>query len=299
MSPEQLRAKLRGPIGFPITPFGADLSLDIDAFRRNLRLMLEHPLAAVVAAGGTGELYSLTADEHRQVIAAAVEECAGRMLVIAGTGYNTAIGAMLARQATDAGADGILIFPPYYPGADDDGLFDYYRIVASATPLGALIYSRDWFHPTPAFVERLTAIPTLIAWKEGQADIRRLQMIRSRVGDRLCWIGGAGDDMVPAYYSTGIRAFTSSIAAIAPAVAVQLHEAASAGDAATVARLMDGWVVPLYAFRARRRGYEVTVMKELLNIMGLPGGRVRPPLPDLAAPDLAELRQLAARWQSV
>ena len=298
MAPDQLRAKLRGPIGFPITPFADDLSLDLDAFRRNLRIMVAHPLAAIVAAGGTGELYSLTPEEHRQVVAAAVDECAGRMPVIAGTGYNTSLGALLAQQANEVGADGVLIFPPYYPGADEDGLFEYYRIVAAATPLGSLIYSRDWFHPSPAFVERLTAIPTLIAWKEGQADIRRLQMIRSRVGDRLCWIGGAGDDMVPAYYATGIRAFTSSISAIAPAMAVQLHEAASSGDTTTLARLMEDYVVPLYAFRARRRGYEVTVMKELLTRLGLPGGRVRPPLPALTEQDRAELVEFALTIKS-
>jgi 5-dehydro-4-deoxyglucarate dehydratase len=285
-------------IGFPVTPFAADLSVDLDALRKNVRFMLQQPMAAIVAAGGTGELYSLTPSEHLDVVKVCVAE-AGQVPVIAGAGYNTALGALLARQAAAAGASGILLFPPYYPGAEEDGLFEYYRAVAGATPLGALIYSRDWFHPGAAFVERLAEIPTLIAWKEGQADIRRLQMIQARLGDRLAWIGGAGDDMVPAYYALGIRAFTSSISNVAPGIAVQLHQAASDGDAATLARLMESYVVPLYAFRARRRGYEVTVMKELMTLIGLSGGRVRPPLPDLAAADLADLRQLAARWQSV
>ena len=299
MSPDELRAKLRGAIGFPVTPFAADLSLDVDALRANIRIMLQHPLAAIVAAGGTGELYSLTPGEHLRVIEAAVQESAGRVPIIAGAGYNTGIGTQLAAQAADAGADGILIFPPYYPGAEEDGLFEYYRTIASATDLGVLIYSRDWFHPSPAFVERLTTIANLIAWKEGQADIRRLQMIQSRVGNRLHWIGGAGDDMVPAYYSTGIRAFTSSIATIAPALAVQLHEAGSSGDTATLSRLMDSFVVPLYAFRARRRGHEVTVMKELMNLMGLAGGHVRPPLTPLVDLERTELGRLAAVFKTL
>ena len=70
-----------------------------------------------------------------------------------------------------------------------------------------LIYSRDWADFTPAMVERLSAIPTLVAWKDGQGDIRRLQAIMNRVGDRLQWIGGAGDDMVAAYYSIGVERF--------------------------------------------------------------------------------------------
>ncbi len=171
-----------------------------------------------------------------------------------------------------------------------------YRRIGEATSLGLLVYSRDWVHPGPAAVARLAAgIPTLVGWKDGQGDIRRLQALRSHVGDRLHWIGGAGDDMVPAYYSTGIRAFTSSIANIAPHLAVQLHEAAARGDAQTLQPLMD-LIVPLYALRAKRRGYEVTVMKALMNLMGLAGGRVRAPLPELDAQHLTEVRTLAALW---
>lgn len=296
MTPDVLRTKLHGAIGFPITPFSKDMSLDVAGLRSNLRVMLEHPLAGVVAAGGTGELYSLTPAEHLAVVRAAVEEAAGRVPVIAGVGYNSVLGAELAQQAATAGADGILAFPPYYPAAEDDGLFEYYRAIGEATPLGMLIYSRDWFHPGAALVDRLATLPTLVAWKDGQGDIRRLQILMSRVGDRLCWIGGAGDDMVPAYYALGIRAFTSSIVNISPAMAVQLHELASAGDATTLPRLMEEFVVPLYALRGRRRGYEVTIMKELMNRLGLAGGWVRPPLAHLREEEAAELTAFAARW---
>jgi 5-dehydro-4-deoxyglucarate dehydratase len=298
MEPDALRSRLQGAIAFPVTPFDENLALDSEGFRRNLRLMLQHPLAAIVVAGGTGELYSLSPGEHLALVREAVEEAGGRIPIIAGTGYNVPLGVRLAKQAADAGAAGILAFPPYYPGADDDGLHAYYRAIADATPLGLLIYSRDWFHPGAAFVERLTEIPTLVAWKEGQGDIRRLQMLRGRVGDRLGWVGGAGDDMVPAYYAIGLRAFTSSIANVAPAIAVQLHGLASAGDAAGLARLMESLVIPLYTLRARRRGYEVTVVKELMNRMGLAGGVVRPPLPRLAPADAGAIDAIAELFKS-
>ena len=297
ISASDLKSALRGAIVFPVTPFTDDLTLDLEGFRKNLRAMLAHPIVAVVAAGGTGELYSLSPDEHLRVVQAAVEETGGKVPVIAGVGFNVPIASSLARQSADAGAAGILAFPPYYPQADDEGLLEYYRAIGAATPLGLLIYSRDWVHPGPAAVARLAAaIPTLIAWKDGQGDIRRLQALRAHVGDRLQWIGGAGDDMVPAYYSIGIRAYTSSISNVAPHIAVQLHEVGSAGDAKTMERLQSDLIVPLYALRARRRGYEVTVMKAMMNLMGLAGGRVRPPLPELQAEHLTELRALTERW---
>jgi 5-dehydro-4-deoxyglucarate dehydratase len=299
MTPDELRAKLHGPIAFPVTPFRKDLSLDLDGLRKNVQAMLSHPPAALVAAGGTGELYSLTPAEHESVVRTTVEVTAGKVPVIAGAGFGTAIGAELARQSARAGASGILAFPPYYPNADEEGLFEYYRAIGDATPLGMLVYSRDWVHPGPSFVERLTTLPTLIAWKEGQGDIRRLQTIMRVVRDRLCWVGGAGDDLVPAYYSVGIRAFTSSVANVAPRLAWQLHEAAAKGDAAVLRGLMDDFITPLYALRARRKGYEVTVMKVLMDRLGLAGGPVRPPLPTLAAGDAAALDALVEAMSTV
>jgi 5-dehydro-4-deoxyglucarate dehydratase len=299
MQPDELRSRLHGVIAFPVTPFRADLSLDLDGLRNNLRALVAHPLAAVVAAGGTGELYSLTPAEHLEVVRTTVEEVHGRMPMIAGVGFNARLAAELAAQSARAGASGILAFPPYYPNAEEDGLLEYYRTIGRATPLGLLVYSRDWFHPAPPFVQRLAQIPTLIAWKEGQADIRRLQAITARVGDRLLWVGGAGDDLVPAYYALGIRAFTSSIANVAPRLALELHERASRGGDAELARLMSELVVPLYALRARRRGYEVTVVKALMNLLGLAGGPVRPPLVELRPEELGELRALVPRWQAL
>lgn len=299
MKPDVLRSKLHGVIAFPVTPFKPDLSLDVAALRQNMRVMLRHPLAAIVAPGGTGEIYSLTAAEHLEIVHVAVEEAAGQVPVLAGAAFNPAMAVQLATQAAGAGADGILAFPSYYPHAESEGVLDYYRAIGDATGLGLLIYARDWFHPDPRTVERLTSIETLIAWKDGQGDIRRLQAIMQRVGDRLLWIGGAGDDMVPAYYALGIRTFTSSIANHAPGLSLQLHEAASNGDAARLKTLMHDTVLPLYALRGRRKGYEVSVMKALMDLLGLRGGPVRPPLVMPKPEEIEELRAMLPRWRGV
>ena len=298
MHPTDLRNKLQGVIAFPITPFKRDLSLDLDGLRRNLRALSKDLVCAVVAPAGTGEIHSLSLDEHRAVLETTIEEVNGALPVICGVGFNPAIATEMARAAAAAGASGLLAFPPYYPNPDDDGLVAYYGSLAAATPLGMLIYSRDWFHPSPALVERLAhSIPNLIAWKEGQADVRRLQMMRQRLGDRLHWIGGAGDDMVPGYYSIGIRTFTSSIANVAPRLSLRLHELASAGHSAELDGLMNDLVVPLYALRGRRKGYEVAAMKTMMELIGLAGGPVRPPLVDLRPDEIDSLRQTLERWR--
>lgn len=298
-TPNELRTKLHeGVIAFPITPFNEDLSLNLDGLRHNLTKLREHSLCAVVAAGGTGEVYSLTPAEYAEVVRLTVEVIGGKAPIIAGVGFNQPLAVEMAKQAAAAGADGILALPPYYPNADDEGMLSYYRSIGEATDLGLLIYSRDWANFSPAQVAGLAArIPTLVAWKDGQADIRRYQMIINHVGDRLYWIGGAGDDMVPGYYSLGIRTYTSSIATVAPKLSLKLHEVAAAGRGEELNRLMSELVVPLYALRARRKGYEVSAMKTLMDMVGLRGGPVRPPLVEVRPEEREELKAILEKWQ--
>ena len=172
------------------------------------RSMAQHPFCALVAAGGTGELYSLSPAEHADVVRATVEAAGGRMPVIAGVGGSVAIapraGAARRRSAGAARHSG--------PAA----LLSARRRGRAARLLRGdrrrhrsrlLVYSRDWVNPGPAFVERLA---------ERFADADRLEGRPGRhapLPDRharrratACyWIGGAGDDLVGAYYRLGIR----------------------------------------------------------------------------------------------
>jgi len=298
MQPNELRKKLHGVISFPVTPFKKDLSLDLDGLRKNLRAVLEHPLCAVIAPAGTGEFHCLSPAEHLAVVKTVVAEVNGRVPVLTGVGINPPMATEQAKQAAAAGVNGILAFPPYYQSMDDDGLIAYYKGIADATRLGLIIYSRDWVNPSPALVEKMAQqIPTLFAWKDGQGDIRRYQMIRQRVGDRLHWIGGAGDDAVPGYYSIGIRTFTSSIANVAPKLSLRLHELAAVGHSAELAKLMNELIVPLYALRTKRKGYEVSAMKAMMDMIGLAGGPVRPPLVDLRPEEIDALKANLKLWK--
>ena len=111
------------------------------------------------------------------------------------------------------------------------------------------------------------------------------------------WIGGAGDDMVPGYYSIGIRTYTSSIANVAPRLSLRLHELASAHNSDELSKLMSELVVPLYALRGRRKGYEVSVMKAMMDMIGLVGGPVRPPLVEVRPDELESLRAITEHWR--
>lgn len=300
MTPQEYCKQFKGVFGFPVTPFRKDLSLDLDALARNVDEMTRHPFCAIVAAGGTGELYSMNPQEVEDVVRVTVQATAGRMPVVAGTGFNTAIGCDMARRVERAGADCILVLPPYYVSAPETGLFDYYRAIGEASSLPLMVYSRDWAIFTPEMVARLCdRVPTLGAWKDGQGDGRKYQRIMNYNGDRLAWFGGLGDDCVPTYFAAGVQAYTSSISNIAPRVSLALAEAGMARDFARLDALMSKYVHPLYALRERAKGYEVAAMKVAMEILGMPAGPVRPPLMNCRPQDVEDLQQLMKVYEDM
>ena len=295
-----LKERMRGVLGFPLTPFHQDLSVDADALAANVDEMARHPYCALVAAGGMGEIYSLTPDEIVEVVRVTVEATAGRMPVVAGLAFNAAIGAELARRLEKAGADCLLVLPPYYAQAPEQGMVEYYAAIANASGLPLMLYSRGWASFSPQQVARLAdRIPTLQLWKDGQGDTRKFQRIMQHVGDRLVWLGGLGDDCVPAYFSLGVQAYTSSISNIAPKLSVMLGEAGIAGDFGRLNTLREKYVHPLYAIRERSHGYEVAVMKEAMEILGRRAGPVRPPLVACEPQDVEDIRRLMEVYRDV
>jgi 5-dehydro-4-deoxyglucarate dehydratase len=255
--------------------------------------MAQHPFCAIVSAGGTGELYSLSVDEIEQVVATTVKAVNGRMPVVAGTGFNAAIGSEIARRAERAGSACLLALPPYYIAAPEEGLFAFYEAIGKASGLPLMVYSRDWAVFTPEMVARLAdRVPSLVGWKDGQGDVRRYQRIMSYNGDRLAWFGGLGDDCVPGYFAIGVQAFTSSISNIAPQLSLALADAGLNRQWDRLTYLMQRYVNPLYALRERARGYEVAMMKDAMELLGMPAGPVRPPLMNTRPNDLDDLRKV-------
>src|SRR5579872_3117799 len=139
-SPEELRARLNGLFAFPVTPFGEDGQINVAPFRELLQQMLKFKPAALFVCGGTGEFVSLDLSEYRTLVKVAVEAVEGRAPVVAGAGYGTRMAVEFVAAAAEAGADGVLVLPPYLLNAEQDGLFEHYRAIANSTPLGIIIY---------------------------------------------------------------------------------------------------------------------------------------------------------------
>ncbi|MDE3240310.1 MAG: dihydrodipicolinate synthase family protein, partial [Paracoccaceae bacterium] len=139
MTPSDLKTALgAGLLSFPVTPFGADGSFNAAVYQEHVNWLSGFDAAALFAAGGTGEFFSLAPSEI-PVIVRAAKEAAGSTPIVSGCGYGTEMAVAIARDAEKAGADGILLLPHYLIDAPQDGLFDHIRRVCDSVGIGVMV----------------------------------------------------------------------------------------------------------------------------------------------------------------
>ncbi|MYS23566.1 5-dehydro-4-deoxyglucarate dehydratase [Streptomyces sp. DvalAA-14] len=294
-----LADRLDGLLFFPVTAFGPDGSLDLDVFRAHVRAGVDAGAAAVFACCGTGEFHALTPQEFGACVAAAVEAAAGRVPVVAGAGYGTALAVQYARLAEEAGADGLLAMPPYLVVADQPGLLRHYTALAAGTSLDVIVYQRDNAVFTPETVVELAQVPNIIGLKDGCGDLDLMQRIISAVrtelpGRDFLYFNGLPTAELTglAYRGIGVLLYSSAVFAFSPEIALAFHRALTTGDDATVNRLLDGFYRPLVNLRNQGRGYAVSLVKAGVRLRGLDVGEVRPPLSEPSPAHTKELAEL-------
>ncbi|MEV5354770.1 5-dehydro-4-deoxyglucarate dehydratase [Streptomyces sp. NPDC052693] len=294
-----------GPLFFPVTAYGPDGSVDLDAYRTHVRDGVAAGAAAVFACCGTGEFHALTPEEFEQCVRVAVEAAEGRVPVVAGAGYGTALAVRYARLARAAGADGLLAMPPYLVVAAQEGLLRHYRELAAATTLPVIVYQRDNAVFTPRTVVELARTDGIIGLKDGLGDLDLMQRIVSAVrtespGDFLYFNGlPTAEQTQLAYRALGVTLYSSAVFCFAPEVALAFHRALRTGDDDLVERLLDGFYRPFVELRAAGRGYAVSLVKAGVRLRGLDVGEVRPPLHEPAEEHVKQLAELIERGRAL
>ncbi|MEU1510653.1 5-dehydro-4-deoxyglucarate dehydratase [Streptomyces sp. NPDC005811] len=283
-----------GVLSFPLTSFHEDGSLDPDGFRAHVAGRLAAGPGGLFPACGTGEFFSLDEDEYRTVVRIAVEEAAGRVPVVAGTGYGWAQAARFARIAEQEGADALLVLPHYLVAAPQDGLVAQLEQLAARTRLPLVAYQRGQVAYGVDAFRRITAIPTVVGLKDGHSDLDRLQRLTLAAPEGFLFFNGAATAEIQAraYATVGVPAYSSAVHAFAPEIAGAFFTALRDGDAGTVDKLLRAFYVPLVELRDRAPGYAVSLVKAAARLRGAPVGPVRAPLTDPSAADLADLRTL-------
>lgn len=294
MDPARLKTVLgSGLLAFPVTHFRADGSFDEAPYRASIASNIENEAVALFAPGGTGEFFSLTLDECRAVVRAAIGEAKGRLPIIAGVGYGTAMAVEFASAAEQEGADGILVLPQYLLNVEQEGLYRHIDAVCRAVKIGVIVYNRDNCIFAAETLERLAEKhPNLIGFKDGHGDVEQLVRVRQCMGERFVYVGGMPTAEVFAvpYLTAGFTTYSSAVYNFIPKTAQRFYKAVRSGDTRTTDELLKKFFIPYIALRNRRRGYAVSIVKAGLRVVGKSAGPVRSPLTDLTDAETAELK---------
>jgi 4-hydroxy-tetrahydrodipicolinate synthase len=231
-----------------VTPMDAQGGLDWAALSKLVDFHLQEGTNAIVAVGTTGESATLDVNEHVEVIRRVVDQVAGRIPVIAGTGANSTREAIeLTQNAKSVGADACLLVTPYYNKPTQEGLYLHFRHIAESVAIPQILYNvpgRTACDMLPETVERLAKVANIIGIKEATGDLQRGQDILDRVNsDFLVY---SGDDATAVELMLmGGKGNISVTANVAPRAMAELCAAAMAGDAAT-ARAINERLMPLH-----------------------------------------------------
>lgn len=222
-----------------VTPM-TSTGVDYEALARFIEFQIAEGINALVAVGTTGESATLTPQERTDVIRFTVDQVAGRVPVIAGTGTNNTEHVLdYTRAACDSGADAVLVVTPYYNKATQKGLIAHYTAVADVSTKPVIMYnvpSRTGCNLLPDTVAELSYHERICGLKEASGNMSQVVEIISKCGDRLHVYSGEDALTVP-IMAMGGKGCISVLSDVVPRLAVQMTDLARKGDFAEAAKL--------------------------------------------------------------
>jgi 4-hydroxy-tetrahydrodipicolinate synthase len=237
-----------GSIPALVTPFSGGRVAE-DTFSEFIEWQISEGSDGLVPCGTTGEVATLSADEHRTVIATAVKAAKGRVPVIAGCGtYSTAASIERSKAAAELGADAVLAVVPYYNKPSQAGLAAHFLAIADASPLPIVVYNVPSRTVADISVETLAQIskhPKIVAVKDATGNLARVSAQRLACGEDFCQLSG-NDDMALGFNAMGGVGCISVTANVAPKLCSQFQKAMRDGDWDEAVKLQDK-LYPLHA----------------------------------------------------
>lgn len=299
---------LDGVLFFPVTPFTESGEVDLRKLAEHVATGVDAGPGGVFIACGTGEFHALETGEFAGIVRTAVEATAGRVPVYAGAGGSVAQAKLFARAAAEAGADGLLLLPPYLVQMPQDGLVAYTREVTAATDLPLIVYNRGNARYNEASAVEVARLPNVVGFKDGTGDVDLVARVVRAVTDALADDGKpfqffnglpTAEVSQQAYRAIGVTLYSSATFAFAPELALAFYRALESGDDELVAALLREFFHPLVRLRDTVPGYAVSLIKAGVSMEGLDAGPVRAPLTMPSPEALVELGRIIEAGRAV
>ncbi|KRE25683.1 5-dehydro-4-deoxyglucarate dehydratase [Mycobacterium sp. Soil538] len=300
-----MRPHFDGVLFFPVTPFTDSGAVDLDALAQHIAKGVDAGPGGVFVACGTGEFHALDDVEFGDVVRTAVEVLAGRVPVYAGAGGSIAQAKRFAVAAQQAGADGLLLLPPYLVEVPQAGLVDYTRAVAGAVDLPVIVYNRNNARFTEESAVAVARIPNVVGFKDGTGNFdqvaRIVQAVTTTVDPDFLFFNGlpTAETTQLAFRAIGVPLYSSATFAFAPDLALAFYNALESDNTELVNALLNAFFIPLVRLRDTVPGYAVSLVKAGVAMEGTPAGPVRPPLVMPTTDDLATLASIIEAGREV
>ena len=272
-----------------ITPY-TDSGIDYSRLKRNLEFQYDNGTTAIVVCGTTGEAATLSAEEHNELVRFTVNECRGKMKVIAGIGSNNTITALRnAENAKAVGADAILMVTPYYNKTTQKGLIEHFSYVADRVELPMILYnvpSRTGIGLSAETYRVLSQHPNINGVKEASGDLSLMVQTRSLCGDDLViWSGN--DDNTIAMMALGARGVISVASNVIPAVVAKLCTLCLENDYTAAVELYRKYAALFSTLFIETNPIPV---KTAMKLLDMDSGLLRLPLTSMSEEHLTTLR---------
>jgi 4-hydroxy-tetrahydrodipicolinate synthase len=293
---DKVRKALIGISGVPVTPYAADGSVDASKLSTLITGLADAGVHNLMAAGNTGEFFTLTMDEVRLVHRTTIKAADGKALVSAAVGRSLTEAKALARDAIAEGADAIMGHHPMDPFAGPSYQAKYFLDLATSSTVPVIAYVRSDNFSVSDF-RQLALHQNIAGIKFASSNLMLLaEVIRSTKDTPTIWVCGLAEGWAPAFYAMGARGFTSGLVNVFPERSHAIHRALDAGNFEEARNLIDG-IAGFEALRTKYfNGANVTVVKEAIGMLGTDVGPVRiPGVEALNDTERAELKEIVER----
>jgi len=256
-------------------------------------------ISAITVNGHASEIHACTFEEQRRVLDLALEEAGDRLPVINGVYADGSLeAARIARMSADAGASGLLVFPPHPIGMMDgqrrpEMALAHFRAIADATDLPIVVfqYANTYAYPLDTMLAMIDAVPTIRAVKDKSPPMAYERLVRTLQGlDRPVNVLTTHSPTLLSALVVGAKGLLSGSGSIVADLQVALFEAVQAGDLARARAVADRIHPTARCFYAAPSCDMHNRMKEGLVLLGrLPRAVVRPPLVKLSEAEIARV----------
>lgn len=276
-----------------VTPMKENQEVNYEKLEELINFQIDEGTDSIIIAGTTGESSTLTMEEHRDVIEAAIKFTKGRVPVVAGTGSNcTATAIQLSKEAEEAGADGLLIVTPYYNKATQGGLIEHYSAIAKEVKTPIIMYNvpgRTGCNILPETAAYLyNHVENIVGLKEATGNLAQASKTMNLTDGRLDLYSGE-DGLVVPLMSIGAIGVISVWSNVAPKDVHQMCQSFFDGDLEKARQIQMKGLPLVDALFSEVNPIPV---KKALNLMGMEVGPLRLPLTEMEEKNAKTLEEV-------